>query len=250
MKLLKSMLAAFAVAMLVCGCSKSALDYVPEDAAIVGYANTKALFDSKIWKVLEENKEFEKEFIKNAVKELKLDEITDISGNLAVWSTGFDAETGEPEDVRAVLILDDNNAEDVFDVIFRGMKKEFADSEYTEVKKEDVDDAENAFCVRSSDKKRYKLSVVLVNKKTIYFIIGDEPEALEKDKKSDIAKSINKDAVLAIATSGSEWSDFAKVMDMEDTIENIGVAKIEVFCTKKEIKVSATVDISDVEIDD
>ena len=233
MKLFNTMLAAVAMVLLV-GCG-DVLDYVPETAAVVAYGNTEAFFDSKIWEIMEKNKFFQKEILPGLKEQLPCKELTDYSGKVAMW---FEIEKGEPKPAGAVIIYDNDIAEDVFNRI----RKSFQERGKVEsVKKDDCE----GFELHSG--RGVTLSMVLVSDNEIHVTFGDNARIWNSDGDNDIADEIDRDCVVAIATNGESWKSLFGEDKFDFDVTSIGIAKLEAYLTSGEIKVNATVDISDVD---
>lgn len=243
MKILNTLLAAVAVVLLVSGCTKKPLNYVPEDAEFVVYSNMEGVLESKIWDALESNKVFSKEVIKSFEKEFGFD-LEDLSGKIVLWGS-FKEKGPKPEGM--VVCLNEDEAEK----IFKKLRSHYNDKDYYKVKKDDVDDCE-AFTVSykgSKDDDDIVLSVVLVNDKELHFAFEDEPEIFEKSNKSKLASALDADAVFACATNGESLYDAFEDIDEDfeaDGLEDVGLITFEVFCTKRKITVEANADISEV----
>ncbi|MBE6359808.1 MAG: hypothetical protein E7057_11285 [Lentisphaerae bacterium] len=243
MKIFKMLTVAMTAVLVFCGCENS-LEFVPEDAQIIVYGNTKAVFDSKIWDMLKENKTFQKELLENLKDMLGVKEIDEVSGNIALWADSVkEADKGKFE---AVVVLDEGNAEEIFSAIKKQFKEQGLD-----VKESDVDKKDMLIVKASSESKAVMYSIVCVNSRVLHIAMGSEIDAvIDNDSDNDTACSIDQDAVFAAAGTPELWASIVKQSGVEEEVKvkDLGAGIVEVFMTKSEIEVKAKLDISDLEI--
>ena len=104
-------------ALILCGCGdNSALSYVEKDAEWIVYGNTKELFKSKIWEAAEEHDLLD-ELAEQLKKEVGLEDLEDLDGNIAFWGSFGPKQHPVPEVDAAVLVLKKNIAKELFDAV-------------------------------------------------------------------------------------------------------------------------------------
>lgn len=242
MKAFNLICAAFFALLVFCGCSDNSLAYVAEDAEVVLYGNVKSLLDSKVWEIAQKDKNFKKEVL-DTLKEIINVEPAELSGNFAVWGV----DVLDEGDFKAVVVLDEGNAEDVFKKIAKKAKK----TDFTDVEEDEIDECKVITIITGADKAKnikgkVEYSVVLVSDKVLQITVGDEADAIfPADNASETAGEINKDAVLAVAGSPAFFKELAEQNEIE--VKGLGIGVAEVFLTGSEIQVNARIDISDVE---
>lgn len=237
MKVLNTMLAAVAIVLLVSGCSKKPLNYVPEDAEFVVYLNAEKALDSKVWEMLEDDKTFSKEVLKEFKKETGISDIEDLAGKAVLWGR---FKNKEPEADGMVIILNEDKAEILFEKL-----RDKADDNGLTVKKTDIDDHEAIVIYVDENRKKCFGGIVLVSDRELHFTFGEEPEIFEKTGASKIASAIDSSAIMAVATNGEALDDLVGNETDIDNLDDIGIIKSEVFCSRNEITVKASADISE-----
>ena len=243
MKIFKMLAVAMTAILVLCGCENS-LEFVPEDAQIIVYGNTKAVLDSKIWDMLKENKTFQKELMDELKEMLGVKEIDEVSGNIALWADSV--EEAEKGKFNAVVVLDEGNAEEIYSAIKKQLKK---GAGY--VKEEKMDKHDLLVVKNSEESKRTQFSILLVNSRVLHVCFGDTiSSVIDNDSDNDTACSIDQDAVFAAAGTPDLWASLIKQSGVGEhvKVKDLGAGIIEFFMTKNEIEVKAKLDISDLEI--
>lgn len=248
MKITKWFLLAM-LALLCCACSKNnPLAYVDEDADMVIYGNLEQVLEHKFWKKFEKTfkktSEF-KEFTKGLKDKLGVS-LDECGAKFALWGNIKEGE--EPENLTCVIVFDEILADDVIDAL----KEDF--EEKGEVDETTVDDCETYVFYRTwtaydgKTKKRIEYSIAKIDKHIIQVFIESEPETIAKPKnKSALAKQLDKDCIAGIAISGDAICDgLEKELGIED-IPEIGDVVMMIYADNSEIKLEATVDISDMD---
>ena len=229
---------------------KNALDYVPEGANYLIYGNTELLFDTKIWQTFSDNKMVKENFIKRLKESLDVDSLEELEGNFVIWGHIPD------EPTAAVIVLDNNNAASIFDTI----KKKNKDNDYLKVEVENVEGGRKLiisypdYSSYDGDGKprKYKadwsLTQIGDDVLQVYFN-GEQGKIFEPDGDNKMAKLIDRSAVAAAAVSPQAWdkieSELKKEGVKDSGVDRLGYGVVEVFCNKKELKVEARLDISE-----
>ena len=242
---------------------KNALDYVPENADFVIYGNTHSLFDSKLWEIAEDHKEFNSEILSDLKDALGFSDVKDLDGNFAIWG-----HAQKDAEACAVLVLKKDNAEKIFNAIRSKLKEIYSNETYNEVIEKTIDGKSNitayykypkynaSYSYSSSKpaKEEYErkasISVTMVDKNVLQFTFEQEQSTIFKpEKASKAANSINKSTVFAAAASPECFDKIAYLFKEESgiktPIDQLGIAVLEVFMSKKEVEIRARVDISD-----
>lgn len=238
-------------ALIFCGCGDNALAYVEKDAEWIVYGNTKELFKSKIWDAIEANDQFEA-IEEGFETECDLDP-EDLDGNIAMWGTIGSNVT--PELDAAILILNRENAEEVFNKINKKVEDSCVTSSYKKRTLNTVTiDGSKAFVIKEQQRNQEtgewkKAEIIgtyaLVNNKVIHFYFKKEPRSLLKPvNNSNLAKQIDKDAVAAGAISGDIVRMGLKHGAGINDVPHFGDIVIQIKADRKTLSVEGSVDIS------
>jgi hypothetical protein len=234
MKILCFILIAVTVILPVGG--REVLDYVSPDAKVVLYGNSQAFFLSKVWKILKRNNDFQTEVIPKMMFFVPFKDLSDFSGKFVIW-----ANRSAPASVvvGGVITFDDAVAAQIFDRIRTLWQIE----EKVKIFRQK---GRPAFEVISNN--GMKFSLVLVNSKEIHISAGGPGRIWSAARgKNRLACAIDPACAAALVTDGTLLTG---KMIPEDKIgfdvSKIGISKLEAYIGKKQIRINATLDISEV----
>ena len=230
MRIFSSLLAAVAALAVFCGCDHS-LDYVPDNANFVAYGNTKALLNTKLWKVVDGKTQISKELVQGLGAVAGIKEIGELSGNITVWGEKPDA----PEGV--VIVLDNRKAEELVKEMAAKLK-----ASGQEVKESKIGGC--TALVMPSPLGAGNMTVIAAGKKVLHISLSKESSAaFKKNSGNPLVKAIDRDAVLSVAVSPKLYGEIDK---SAATIEGIGISAAHLYINNKEAKLKATLDIRDI----
>ncbi len=241
-----------ALAFLCCACSKNdPLAYVSKDAEWVVYGNLEEVLNHKLWGEFEKNARNFRDF-RHFTKGLKniLDATPEeCEARFAFW--GRFSKRGHLKDVTGVIVLKDLNADDIIERMIDYWEEE----RKGEVDKITVDDCPAYVFAKTyryyygEEETSIRFSIAKLDDKIIQVFLSDsEPDTIATpDKKSELAKQIDDDCIAGMAVSG----DVIRNLPIEDLygldIPAIGDMVVMLFADDDQIKVEATIDISDID---
>ena len=220
------------------------------------YGNTKALLDSKIGDILEDNDVFDSDWMDDLREVFDIDGEQDLSGNISVWADPDDFEDEDGPVINAVIYLDNGNAEDIFDAVRTRSKK----NDYFKVKKDVIDGCDVISVYRRGDPEwgypeRLEFSLALVDRNILQLTLLHEIEDIYTPSKSnELARKIDRSAVAAAAGSPKFFRKIWRLVedenpDMEVDVDGIGAAIVEIFVDDEELEIKGKIDISELEVE-
>lgn len=236
MKIVKMLLAMICAGML-CACADNPLDYVEENADWVIYGNLEQILDFKLTKVLESKMKDNPEFngFKEQFKAMFGVKYSECAGKLAVWGKM------DGTNIKAVIVLEDLEAEDILDSLIKNMKAQGRD-----VEKCDIDDFPAAIVKNGG---QVVFTVAATDTHTLQFFFQDDPSSvLEPAKEDSIANEIDTDATLALVLAGDAMRKAIKE-GTGSSAPDIGNACIMIYADNDQLEIRGSLDISELDED-
>lgn len=256
MKVLSVIYVAMAMSLLA-GSGNNVLDYVPPQAAIVQYGNTEVFFQSKLGKILKQNKLLSNTILTQLQLDLFFNGLPDVSGKWCFWTfpqsakadrtsslITFSADpnsiTREIHSAGGVVIFKKNIAENIFNQALKHATK--LGVKINTGEKNDVQFFE--ICPRKNE---VTLAMALVDDDEIHITIGQGNRIWKAVKEDNvIAASINPDCMMALATDGKNWKKLFKQSGFIFDVSQVGIAKVEAYLSDNDVKIRADIDISNI----
>ena len=256
-KIMKMLSLAVFAALVLCGCGDNALAYVEKDAEWIVYGNTKELFKSKIWDAIEEHDLLD-ELAEQLKKEVGLEDLEDLDGNIAFWGSFGPKQHPVPEVDAAVLVLKKNIAKELFDAeedkLTEKIKEENKNAEYyRSILETETIDGCKALVYKIQHKnmdtgtwgnEKILYTIVLADKNILQVYPEKEPSALAKPaNKNNLAGMIDKNAIAAAAVCGDIVRTGLK-QRLGGDAPHIGDIVLQIRADRKTLSVEGSVDIS------